>query len=179
MKILNLTQHPATPEQKAAGVIDLRGVEKEMLTKWLTFETIPNLSEIQSRAKTIADMAVIVQAWEPVTDAGYLPSRAAMIGGAPYLMGPLEQALLAVRIEALYAFSQRVSVETANGDGTVNKSTVFRHGGFISVGSRARIKARKDALAAYTAFWAQKTPNETVGNYHQVRQAFMAISEDE
>ena len=36
--ILNLTQHPATPEQVAAGVVDLIGDDLETLKFLLTFE---------------------------------------------------------------------------------------------------------------------------------------------
>jgi hypothetical protein len=54
-----------------------------------------------------------------------------MIGGAPYLMAPLEVALRAHGITPLYAFSVRESVEQTQPDGSVRKIAVFRHGGFV------------------------------------------------
>ncbi len=41
MNILNLTQHPATPEQLEAGVVDLIGESLEHMTALLTFHEIP------------------------------------------------------------------------------------------------------------------------------------------
>ena len=55
-----------------------------------------------------------------------------MIGGAPFLMGPLEAALLKDNRVPVYAFSVRESVEAPQADGSVRKANVFRHGGFVS-----------------------------------------------
>src|SRR5690606_41934101 len=71
-KIANLTQHNATEEQVAAGVFDLVGEDRKMLVKLLTFATLPTKEEIEERAKAIAMLV--------------MGCRAAMIGGAPYLM---------------------------------------------------------------------------------------------
>ena len=56
-----------------------------------------------------------------------------MIGGAPYLMSALENALMAVGIKPLYSFSERVSMEETIADGTVRKTNVFRHVGFVEL----------------------------------------------
>lgn len=56
---------------------------------------------------------------------------AAMIGGAPYLMGPLEAALKDRGIAPLYAFSERRSIEVKNEAGEVTKTAVFVHLGFV------------------------------------------------
>jgi len=87
MKILNLTQHPASSEQRQAGVIDLPPELKRKLAEFLTFEELPRRNEIRLRAEKIADLAY-----------GYIMGQGgwgdaiigrAMIGGAPYLMAPL------------------------------------------------------------------------------------------
>ena len=120
MFILNLTQHASTPEQ---GCYDLQRQDLADLKRLLTFQSLPTRQEILYRAAVIADLA----------DAtiGDTPTRAAMIGGAPFLMGPLEAALKERGITPLYAFSVRESVDEALPDGSVRKVAVFRHRGFI------------------------------------------------
>ena len=120
MKILNLTQHDATADQIAAGVLPA-GCEKEEVRELLTFDSLPSREWIEAKAQALADVA---RAHGPLIDA-------VMIGGAPYLMGPLERALKAQSIKALYAFSLRESGETPDGEGGVRKTTVFKHAGFI------------------------------------------------
>lgn len=119
--ILNLTQHVATPEQIAAGVVDLDAVKRSQLQKLLTFDTIPSVLDITSRALEIAEIAKAENC------------KTAMIGGAPFLMSALENALDIAQIKAVYAFSQRVSVESVTSDGTVTKTNVFKHVGFVDV----------------------------------------------
>jgi len=116
-KIVNLTQHSATPEQIAAGVEDLRGPALEALRKYLTFDALPARADIESAAEAIAAMAL-----------GY---EAAMIGGAPWLMAPLEAALRRYGVRPLYAFSRREVTEETMPDGSVRKVAVFRHVGFV------------------------------------------------
>jgi hypothetical protein len=130
MRILNLTQHPATPEQKAQGVEDLPALEREQLIRLLTFETIPSSGELKERAEAIACLCYQRDEWARCEEE-YARCDAAMIGGAPYLMAPLERALLAAGIKPLYAFSQRVSEEKVNPDGSVIKTQVFKHLGFV------------------------------------------------
>lgn len=127
MRILNLTQHPATPEQIGAGVVDLTPEQRGVVSRWLTFETPPSRLDIQTRAALLAQAAANDSVG--VGEVGHFD--AAMIGGAPYLMGPLEAALLAQGINPLYAFSRRESVETVAADGSVTKTNVFRHAGFV------------------------------------------------
>lgn len=119
MRIINLTQHPATPEQLEAGVIDTSREDKIELGRMLTFSSLPSRQDVATRAEYLARLAVQY-------DAPY-----AMIGGAPWLMSALEAALFARRITPLYAFSVRESVETAMPDGSVQKVNVFRHAGFV------------------------------------------------
>lgn len=125
MTILNLTQHTASPEQLAAGVVDLAGEERERLVRALTFDTLPSREEVVAAAQAVAALAVAADA------------HSAMIGGAPYLMAPLEAALDEAGIAALYAFSVRESVEQTQPDGSVRKINVFRHAGFIAAARAA------------------------------------------
>lgn len=55
--ILNLTQHAATPEQQAAGVVDFAPEIKAQVQSLLTFDTLPTSSEIHARAKKLAGVA--------------------------------------------------------------------------------------------------------------------------
>ena len=120
MTIINLTQHAATAEQLAAGVFDVpnEGARRELLMQ-LTFGDLPEDGEIVERAEALASIAMAFGA------------RAAMIGGAPYLMSTLERELREGGITPLYAFSRRESVEEKLPDGSVRKVAVFRHLGFV------------------------------------------------
>lgn len=122
MTILNLTQHTATAEQIAQGVVDLNRHhgETQQLKALLTFESLPSAEEVYDRADAIADLAQ-----------SYFVD-VAMIGGAPYLMGALERALNKVGIKPVYAFSERVSVEKIV-SGVVVKTNEFKHVGFVEV----------------------------------------------
>ena len=114
MRILNLTQHPASPEQIEAGVIEPD--EKQQVCDLLTFTDIPSVKEILQRADALAQIA---------SEYGV---DYAMIGGAGYLMSALEDALRAFpSIEPLHAFTRREVVE----EGLVKKTAVFRHVGFV------------------------------------------------
>lgn len=121
MTILNLTQHSATQEQISAGVIDLSPVDRAGLARALTFDECPDESTLTVRAGAIASFAHAM-------NVGF-----AMIGGAPYFMRPLEDALRAVGIRPLYAFSIRESVERPRPDGSVEKVATFRHAGFVGM----------------------------------------------
>ena len=122
--ILNLTQHPAPTEQIEAGVVDLPDSVRPALIGWLTSSQLPSREEIEDRAEAIALLADSLLPEEG--------NPAAMIGGAPYLMAPLEVALWDQRIRPLYAFSVRESVEQTLPDGTIRKTSIFRHAGFIA-----------------------------------------------
>jgi hypothetical protein len=131
--ILNLTQHPATPEQVAAGVVDLEGKNLEQLKELLTFDS----SEVAvkqkfDRARQIADLVSRIKLGDE--DSLHEDGTAihVMIGGAPYLMAPLENVLMKDNRVPVYAFSVRESVEQIQSDGSVVKSNIFRHGGFVS-----------------------------------------------
>lgn len=114
--ILNLTQHIASPEQIADGVVEPQN--KGKVRETLTFLTLPSRDEIVAAAQKLADIAENARAED------------AMIGGAPFLMAALEAELILRGIEPVYAFSQRVSVEDA---ATGRKTSVFKHLGFVHI----------------------------------------------
>ena len=115
--MINLTQHTATPDQIAAGVVDLPAYERSRLTCFLTVDALPSQEEILRRCGLIANLAIC--------------HSSAMIGGAPWMMAALERALLARAIVPMYSFSVRESVEEITADGSVRKVAIFRHRGFI------------------------------------------------
>ncbi len=121
MNILNLTQHAGTPDQ---GVIEPKN--KAAIQAALTFETLPTMADIRDRASVIAGLVA-----QESIDQG-VDFDAAMIGGAPFLMASLEDALKNDGVTPLYAFSVRQSSDTVLPDGTVKKTAVFRHGGIIN-----------------------------------------------
>jgi len=129
MKIINLTQHVATGEQITAGVVDVPSNERDRLSIALTFDALPTMAEIEARANNLAGL-VIKLAPELAVDS---ETVGAMIGGAPYLMSALEQALIAIGAVPMYAFSIRESTEQLQTDSSVRKVNIFRHAGFISV----------------------------------------------
>lgn len=123
--ILNLTQHKATPEQVAAGVIDLRGAQLEKLKYTLTFSgQIPSDWLVITRAEMIAQIAHDFFSKHPSQE------RQVMIGGAPWFMPPLQKILHDEGLSPLYAFSERCSQEKLLPDGSVQKTQAFRHLGF-------------------------------------------------
>ena len=138
-RILNLTQHDPTPEQIEAGVTcgDITDAQELELRKLLNFETLPTPTEVRQRAQQIAAYAAKTTTLVDYGgDSGLCvnePLRFAMIGGAPFLMAPLEDALRRVGITPLYAFSTRESVEQVQADGSVRKTAVFRHQGFVGL----------------------------------------------
>ena len=117
--ILNLTQHGASNEQVSEGVIEPKS--KDLVRDILTFNTIPNISEINLRAEKLARLA---------QESG---AESAMIGGAPYLMSALEKALKDAGVKPIYSFTERRSVETQNPDGSTTKTAVFQHVGWVEV----------------------------------------------
>ncbi len=139
-QIINLTQHTATAEQVEAGVVQFPELQGDCLassygfrpdqfgyytslTDLLTFESIDSTVSAWNRAVLLAIITKKL---------GY---KTAMIGGAPFFMPLLEQALAQNGILPVYAFSQRESVEKVV-DGQVIKTNVFKHVGFVE----ARVK---------------------------------------
>lgn len=118
-QVCNLTQHEPTDAQHQAGVARHPDEFRDQVSELLDFRDLPSRQEVREKARDLAELAA---------HAGYLR---AMIGGAPFLMAPLEAALREQGITPLYAFSRRESVEVADPDGSVRKISVFQHLGFV------------------------------------------------
>ena len=121
--ILNLTQHPATKEQKTYGVKDIEGELLDTLKRLLTFEELPSRNEITQRALQIAALAT--------TETTGQLGKVAMIGGAGYLLPELTMMLKAAGFTVLQSFTKREVVESTSPTGEVVKTAVFRHIGFV------------------------------------------------
>jgi hypothetical protein len=120
--IVNLTQHSATADQLAAGVRDMPPEAKSALAALLTFADLPTGDDLRQRANAVVALLV---------DASDRMPTAAMIGGAPYFMSPLVDALTHYGIRSVYSFTRRESVESVNVDGSVSKTAIFRHIGWV------------------------------------------------
>ena len=117
MSIKNLTQHSPTADQ-FDGNGGVTGVDEDAV-ELLNFAMPPSVEEINERAVALAALA-----------AGF---ESAMIGGAPYLMGPLVARLKEVGVQPLFSFTERRSVEETQPDGSVRKTSVFAHVGWVAV----------------------------------------------
>lgn len=119
-KILNLTQHEATPDQISDGVFEPS--EKDLVKALITFTRVPTVEEMLEKAGVLARIALREEA------------SAAMIGGAPYFMAPLERALIAVNVRPCYSFTERRSSEIIDPvTGEVKKTQLFVHAGWVWV----------------------------------------------
>lgn len=118
MTILNLTQHAATPDQVAAGVVE--PATKSWVADLLTFDENPSFDVMSLRARELACIA---------RDSG---AKSAMIGGAPFFMPMLEGWLRMAGVTPIYAFSRRQSTDKVDPEtGAVTKVNVFVHTGFV------------------------------------------------
>lgn len=120
MSIINLTQHKSTPEQQAAGVVDFDGEMLDELVECLTFDELPGEWDIRSR---VTGLITLLECFD---------TQQVMIGGAPWLMAPLTQRLIEEGYVPLFAFSVRESIEQTMPDGSVRKTAIFRHKGFVT-----------------------------------------------
>ena len=150
--MLNLTQHAPTASQAEAGVeprsqriADLLTVGADVLTadeelraqlldskvESILGEIYPRLSEMTAgRALLVTEAARdgrMLDAWNLSRE----PLCQAMVGGAPYLTDRLVRRLKEMGVEPVYALTERVAKETVNPDGSVTKTQVFEHLGFI------------------------------------------------
>jgi len=119
MNILNLTQHAATEDQLAGGVIDLQGELKAALVAAITFPPVYDHDMLVSRAKRVVGIVRDAQ-----VDCGHV-----MIGGMPSFMPVLQQVLQEAGYHVGYACTDRVSVDVPDGNGGVRKTSVFKHVG--------------------------------------------------
>lgn len=148
VKTLNLTQHAATKDQIDVGVLDLPLDLSQRVKQLLTFHAVPSVEELRQRAQTLArDVQTILanQAskdsapyyWgedvgmEPPPSAYMADFRQVVVGGAPFFMGSLCAALKGYGLEPVFAFSVRESVDEVQPDGSVRKTAVFKHSGWV------------------------------------------------
>jgi len=124
-KIMNLTQHKATEEQKRAGVIDIGSEEFYIVKELLTFDELPTRVKIEERAMALAGFA---SEW-----AKKYNTNKVMIGGAGYLMPYLIRYLDNVKLNPVFAFTKREVKEVKQDDGSVKKISVFKHEGFVEL----------------------------------------------
>lgn len=118
MKIVTLTQHMATAEQVSAGVFE--PADKDKVKALITFTSAPESADMAERAEGLARIAL---------DEG---AEAAMIGGAPYFMAPIEKALKAAEVRPCYSFTERRATEAVDpATGEVRKTQVFVHAGWV------------------------------------------------
>ena len=141
--IINLTQHLASSEQKEVGVVDLPEVYANKLKELLTFNSLPTKEEVYSRASKICDLVIEFlsdhlspvreETEELLNNGGTLHplNLGFMLGGAPYLMGILENKISERLGIPMYAFTKRVVKEEKLTDGSVKKTAVFNHEGFV------------------------------------------------
>jgi hypothetical protein len=125
--IINATQHTATTDQKTQGVVDLPDAQRVLLSRLLTFDDLPTVADMKSRAEDISKLLC-----EAALQQGIIR---VMIAGAPFFMPTLQSALQSCGFAVLYAFSKRVSEEVENG-GIVTKVNVFKHVGFVEAEGR-------------------------------------------
>jgi hypothetical protein len=127
MTILNLTQHNATADQLASGIIDLPADFQTALKSLLTFPTTYTRADLEYRA---------LQIHELIRDMcgehfGAPPKHAldgVMIGGMPSFMPVLEATLVSKGIRVGYACTERQSIDKEI-DGKVVKTAIFVHAG--------------------------------------------------
>ena len=139
--IFNLTMHPATQEQIEAGVFDASDERLIEIKAALTFTELPTQEEIEVKALSLAAIALSElytrvlenrpESEEQLDIESQMLGMEVMIGGAPYLMPYLERALKEYKLNAVYAFSKRESVEVVLDNGDVRKTNIFKHLGFV------------------------------------------------
>lgn len=119
--IFNLTQHQPTKEQIEVGVTD----RNDEIAALLNFTTIPTDDEVVERASKIVYKVVKLCASKDFD--------VVLLGDTPFLMGHLEEMFANNNIKTVYAFYERVSVETVTTDENevVNKTNQSKHVGFV------------------------------------------------
>jgi len=143
MEILNLTQHKASKEQIDAGVVEPGENLKKDVIKGITFDDIPKESSLTTRAFLLAQKA---------SNTG---CKKAMIGGAPFFMPRLAEALKKVPefkapewISYVKTGTSRERPPTINDFWYIRAASILRQlyiKGVVGVGKlRTRYGSRKD-----------------------------------
>lgn len=121
--MLNLTQHVITAEQLRDEAVEPDEEMKAEIQKLITFDrsVMEHPEQIEDRAKALA---ALIRREYPLLNQ-------AMVGGALYFMPALVRELKAVGIQPYFSYTDRVSQETHNPDGSVTKTLVFKHLGWV------------------------------------------------
>lgn len=123
--LLNLTQHQSTKDQVDYMVGEIE-IDRKEVSDLLTVKEFPTFSAVAGKALGLAELAVLA-----ADEAGIEPTNVLVsVGGLPYLMSPLVEELKERGFTPVYSFTQRVSVDKDNGDGTVTKTNIFKHEGW-------------------------------------------------
>lgn len=126
-RIINLTQHPFSQDQlnefalagiTADNIIDTNDTLKAIIT----FTGEIDVAIIQEKANQLSEYIA-----QYVGDKSCL----AMVGGAPFFQMAVNVACLNHNVLPLAAYSERVSVESVQADGSIAKQNIFKHKGFI------------------------------------------------
>jgi hypothetical protein len=118
-KILNLTQHRATKEQKDAGLIEPMEAAKAEIKTLLTFNEISDCSQIKMKSRARL-LTLIAREYRKYGIAKIL------IEGESFFMPVLARALKEEFLIPVYAFSKRI-VTVENG----KEVSYFKHKGFV------------------------------------------------
>lgn len=121
--MLNLTQHVVTAEQLRDGAVEPDREMKAEIQKLITFDrsVIEHPEQIWNRAKTLV---ALIKREYPLVDK-------VVVGGALYFMPALVRELKEAGIQPYFSYTDRVSTETHNPDGSVTKTLVFKHLGWV------------------------------------------------
>ena len=129
-RIINLTQHPFSQDQlnefslagiTADNVIDTNDTVKDIIT----FTGEIDIAMIQDKADRL--YAYIAR----LTRLNDKLNCFAMVGGAPFFQMAVNFACMNNGVLPLAAYSERVSVESVQADGSIAKQNIFKHKGFI------------------------------------------------
>lgn len=116
--IVNVSQHSPTDEQSSIGVYP-RDPE---IAQLLNFAELPTVAIMTARASAIVARATRIAAGA---------TKCAMLACAPWFSSTLEAAFTLAGWRYVYAFSIRVSGERTLPDGSVEKTSRFKHLGWV------------------------------------------------
>lgn len=126
-RIINLTQHLFSQDQlnefalagiTADNIIDTNDTLKAIIT----FTGEIDVAVIQEKANQLSQYIAQYVGDKPCL---------AMVGGAPFFQMAVNVACLNHNVLPLAAYSERVSVESVQADGSIVKQNIFKHKGFI------------------------------------------------
>lgn len=122
--IFNLTQHQATPEQIAQGLVEPDAETKKEIQDLLTFTAADiQADKVAERAEALVEL--LQEHWNVSANCRF--DKRVLIGGLPAMMRPLVNILENKNYIPMFAHSDRVSVDQPQADGSVKKVAVFQH----------------------------------------------------